>query len=121
MLFTESNKIRPDFRGFRFNKSIVKEIITVALPSSIGQSGASLGFIVLNGFIGSYGTATIAAYAMVNRITSLVMQPAMGMGSALTAIVGQNIGANQIDRAREAFHKALKLTILIGTIGCVLF
>ncbi|WMM26007.1 MATE family efflux transporter [Tissierella sp. MB52-C2] len=120
MLFSENNKIRPDFKEFKFDKSIIKEIITVALPSTIGQSGASLGFIVLNGFIGSYGTATIAAYAMVNRITSLVMQPAMGIGSALTAIVGQNMGANQIDRVREAFHKALKLTIIIGTVGCAL-
>ncbi len=120
MLFSEKNKIRPNFREFKFNREIIKEIVTVGLPSTIGQSGSSLGFIVLNGFIGSYGTATIAAYAMVNRITSLVMQPAMGMGSALTAIVGQNMGANQIDRVKEAFHKALKLTAIIGTVGCIL-
>lgn len=120
MLFSKKNRIRPNFRGFKFNKKIIKEIITVGLPSTIGQSGSSLGFIVLNGFIGSYGTATIAAYAMVNRITSLVMQPAMGIGSALTAIVGQNMGANQIDRVKEAFYKALKLTTIIGTLGCIL-
>ncbi|WP_333657073.1 MATE family efflux transporter, partial [Tissierella praeacuta] len=33
---------------------------------------------------------------------------------------GQNIGANQIDRVKEAFHKALKLTIIIGMLGCIL-
>lgn len=120
MLFGERNRIIPQFKGFKFDSSIIKKLVSVAIPSSIGQSGASLGFIVLNGFIGSYGTATIAAYAMVNRITSLVMQPAMSLGSALTAIIGQNIGANQIDRVKEAFHKALKLTILIGTVGGVL-
>lgn len=119
-IFGENNKIKPSLKGFKFDKHIIKELVTVGLPSTIGQSGASLGFIVLNGFIGSYGTATIAAYAMVNRITSLIMQPAMGIGSALTAIVGQNIGANQISRVKESFHKALKLTILIGTIGCIL-
>ncbi len=120
MLFKDSNKIKPEFTDFKFNKGIIKEIVTVGLPSTIGQSGASLGFIVLNGFIGSYGTATIAAFAMVNRITSLIMQPAMGLGSALTAIVGQNIGANQIERVKDAFHKALKLTIIIGIVGCLL-
>lgn len=120
MLFGERNKIRPNFRGFRFNKKIIKEMVTVGLPSTIGQSGASLGFIVLNGFIGSYGTATIAAYAMVNRITSLIMQPAMGIGSALTAVVGQNMGANQMDRVTESFQKALRLTILIGVFGAAI-
>lgn len=120
LLFSEKNKIRPEFKGFQFNRRILQEITTVGLPATIGQSGASLGFIVLNGFIGSYGTATIAAYAMVNRITSLVMQPAMGIGSALTTVVGQNMGANQLERVNESFRKALNLTIGIGVAGCLL-
>lgn len=120
MLYGKKNKIRPTFQGFRFNRKISKEIVQVGLPSSIGQSGASLGFIVLNGFIASYGTATLAAYAMVNRITSLIMQPAMGMGQALTTIVGQNIGADQMQRVKEAFYKALKLAIVIGVVGCLI-
>ncbi len=117
MLFGKRNKIIPSFRGFRFNRRIIREIIAVGLPSTIGQSGSSLGFIVLNSFIGSYGTATLAAYAMVNRITSLVMQPAMGIGHALTTVVGQNVGARQMDRVKESFYKALVLTILIGVVG----
>ena len=74
----------------------------MGFPASIGQSGAALGFVVLNSFIASYGTATLAAFAMVNRITSLIMQPPMGIGAGLTSIVGQNIGANQFDRVQEA-------------------
>ncbi len=35
------------------------------------------------------------------------MQPPMGIGAALTSIVGQNIGANQFDRVMEAFKKNL--------------
>lgn len=117
LLFGKNNRIRPNFRSFRFDRDIISEVVSVGLPSTIGQSGASLGFIVLNGFIGSYGTATIAAYAMVNRITSLVMQPAMGIGSALTAIVGQNVGAKQPERVKESFLKALLLTGTIGVAG----
>lgn len=117
MLFGKRNKIIPSFKGFSFDKKIVREIVTVGLPSTIGQSGASLGFIVLNAFIGSYGTATLAAYAMVNRITSLIMQPAMGIGQALTTVVGQNVGARQMNRVKESFYKALALTIVIGILG----
>src|SRR5690606_9914437 len=63
--------------------------------------------------------STMAAYGMVNRITSLVMQPASGIGAALTSIVGQNIGANQMDRVKEAFRKALVFTVTLGIIGCM--
>src|SRR5690606_11703724 len=102
-----------------FEREKIFKIIDVALPSSIGQSGSALGFMVLNGFIASYGTSTMAAYGMVNRITSLVMQPASGIGAALTSIVGQNIGANQMDRVKEAFRKALVFTVTLGIIGCM--
>src|SRR5690554_2583104 len=53
LLFGERNRVRLGFRGFQFDKEIIREVVAVGLPSTIGQSGASLGFIVLNGFIGS--------------------------------------------------------------------
>ena len=114
-----SSIIRPSFKKFKFDKGIVHKIISVALPSSIGQSGSALGFVILNGFILSYGNATMAAFGMVNRITSLIMQPAMGIGAALTSIVGQNLGYDQIDRVKEAFIKSLKLTISFSVVGCI--
>ncbi|WP_207669236.1 hypothetical protein [Fonticella tunisiensis] len=43
----------------------------VALLSSLGYSGSAPGFMMLNGFIVSYGTATLAAFGMVNRISPL--------------------------------------------------
>ena len=57
---------------------------------------------------------------MVNRITSMVMQFTQAIGAALTSVVGQNIGANQYDRVTTAFHKAIKIAIGIGVIGCII-
>ncbi|SDX15313.1 MATE family efflux transporter [Tepidimicrobium xylanilyticum] len=112
--------IQLSLKGFKFKKTMIKKILEVGLPASVGQSGAALGFIVLNSFIASYGTATLAAFAMVNRITSLIMQPPMGIGAGLTSIVGQNMGANQMDRVEEAFKKAVKLTLALSLVGAVL-
>ncbi|HCX62263.1 MATE family efflux transporter [Sedimentibacter sp.] len=120
IVFKEGNNLKPDFRGFKADKNILQEIVRVGLPASIGQAGASTGFMFLNGFIVSYGTATMAAFGMVNRITSLVMQPAMGVGAALTAVVGQNLGAGRLDRATESFIKSSKIALLIGVIGGVM-
>lgn len=113
-----SPMIRLNFKGFRFNKDMLKKIVEIGLPSTIGQSGAALGFTVLNSFIASYGTSTLAAFGMVNRITSLIMQPPMGIGAALTSIVGQNIGANQFERAQEAFKKSVIMVLSISIVGC---
>lgn len=117
VLFSGKSKITPSFKNFKFSKERLSKICRVAIPSSVGQSGSSVGFMVLNSFIVSYGSSTLAAFAMVNRVTSLIMQPAMGIGAALTAIVGQNLGNNQLTRAKEAFSKAIKLTVVFSGVG----
>lgn len=117
ILKNHSPMIKLQFKGFKFNKTMLEKIVEIGFPATIGQSGAALGFTVLNSFIASYGTSTLAAFAMVNRVTSLIMQPPMGIGAALTSIVGQNIGANQFDRVMEAFKKSTIIVLSISIFG----
>lgn len=119
-LLKGNSRIKPSLRGFKLNKNILSDIYRVGLPISTGQTGTSLGFMVLNGFIVSYGTATLAAFGMVNRVTGLLVQPAMGVGAALTAIIGQNLGADREDRADEAYRKASIIASAMGIIGCII-
>lgn len=110
-------EVKVGFQGFHWETPIAKEIMRVGLPTAINQSGTALGFTILNSFIAVYGTATIAAFSMVNRITDLVMQPMMGLSGALTSIVGQNVGAHQMKRAKEFFFQSLRWTLIIAVIG----
>lgn len=112
--------IKPNFKSFRFDLNIIKTSLKIAIPSAIGQSGSAIGFIFLNTFIVSYGTSTLAAYGMVNRITALVSMPALGISSAIISIVGQNLGNKNYKRADESFKKSILLTSIIGLIGCVI-
>ncbi len=83
-------------------------LIKVALPNCFGMSMEAFGFVFLNMFIIAYGNETIAAFGIGNRISSFTIMPAMGIGTALATVVGQNLGADQIMRAR----KAVKLSAL---------
>jgi len=112
--------IKPNFKKFKFNKLIIEKSLKIAIPSAIGQSGSAIGFIFLNTFIVSYGTSTMAAYGMVNRITSLVSQPALGISTAIISIVGQNFGAGNYKRAKDSFKKSILLTSFIGILGCII-
>ena len=91
---------------------VLKKIIKVGLPASIGQSAAAFGFIILNMFVLSYGESALAAFGIGNRINSVVMMPAMGIGNAIAPIIGQNLGADQIPRARSTF----KISLLMSTV-----
>ena len=82
--------------------------------------GAALGFIILNSFIQSYGTNTVAAYGMVNRISGLLNIPPGGIGSAITSIIGQNIGNRNIDRVKETFFKASIIVVIMSIIIAII-
>jgi putative MATE family efflux protein len=97
--------------------AVIRKITGIGLPSSVGQSTAALGFAVLNVFIVSFGESTLTAFAIGNRISSLVLMPAMGIGSALASIVGQNLGADQVERSRASVKKSAQLTTLFLAIG----
>lgn len=115
--------IRLNLRSFiyiRWERSVVRRIYRIATPSVIGQMGAALGFIILNSFIQSYGTDTVAAYGMVNRISGLLNIPPGGIGSAITSIIGQNIGNRNIDRVKETFFKASIIVVIMSIIIAII-
>lgn len=105
------------FIYIKWEKSVIKRIYSIATPAVVGQMGTALGFIILNTFIQSYGTDTVAAYGMVNRITGLLNIPPGGIGSAITSIIGQNIGNRNIERVKETFIKA---SIIVGFMSFII-
>lgn len=119
-LFAHKNGIYLDRNNLKMEKNILKEIIAIGLPSTLGQSAASFGFVILNSFVISYGANTLAAFGIGNRINSLVLMPVMGIGSALATIVGQNLGADKKERAKLAVQTALKLSTILMVIGGII-
>ena len=101
----------------RINKKYLGQIIHVGMPAAVGQGTTAMGFAVMNGFIIAYGESIVTAFAIGNRISSLIFMPAMGIGGALSTIIGQNIGAGNIKRANKAFVASGALASGIMAIG----
>jgi putative MATE family efflux protein len=98
--------LKPDFRLFSM-------IFKIGAPAAVGMSGTSLGFLVLMGIVNRFGTPVISAYGIAMRAVHFFMMPAMGISQAVTAIVGQNLGAENIKRAKSAILKGVHLILLI--------
>lgn len=119
-IYSPQNNIRLRLRKVRLSWGQFSELARKGFPTALGQGSAALGFTLVNGVIASYGDATIAAYAAVNRISSFVMQPTGGIGGSLTAIVGQNIGAKQIDRVKQFNRTAFRYVTFMAVGGSLL-
>lgn len=118
ILFSKKhNTLGLTLSDFKLDGTYVAAILKVGLPAALGQAMTSLGFTVLNVFILSFGEAILTAFAIGNRISSIIFMPSMGISGALTTIVGQNIGAKNIKRANEAFLKSVSITSVIMVVS----
>ncbi len=76
-----------------------------------------LGFLWV---IGPYGKTVVAAYTICMRLRILVMNPGFGIANSVAPLVGQNLGANQIERAEESARVANILgAAIMAVIGAV--
>lgn len=99
--------MRLRFSAMKPRAAAFRLFVRIGLPSSIGEALSSLGFTVLQGAVNSFGTATIAAFGVGNRIVGLFDLPAQGIANATTALVGQSIGAGEKAKARRIVRVAL--------------
>jgi Na+-driven multidrug efflux pump len=78
---------------------------------------ASIGLMLFMRLVAAYGPLALAAYGIGGRIESFAVMPAFGMGGAIVTIVGQNYGAQNLDRASQTIQKAVIL--IAGFMLCV--
>lgn len=116
-LFNAKEGVVLDKESFHISKNIIRKIVKIAIPASLGQSITAIGFIIMNSIIVTYGNQTVAAFSVGNRITSIILHPVMAIGGVLAAYLGQNIGNQNPLRAREAFRKAMVLSVVIMGLG----
>jgi putative MATE family efflux protein len=102
--------IRIAIKGLHFDRQIFRQSIQIGLPTGIQQTFVALGNLALMGIVNTFGTNVIAGYSVASRLDSLAMIPAMSFSQALSTFVGQNIGANKIERIRTGLISTVKMS-----------
>ena len=100
--------VRFSFRNLTLVWESVKKVLNIGIPASLTQvinplGVAALMFIVALGF----KEAGTIAFSIGSRVEFFAFLPAIGFGFGAMSLIGQNIGAGNIARAREAFNKSL--------------
>ena len=105
--------IKTDGRFRFFDGSILKQILVVAIPSTLQQSFISIGNIIIQSVINDFGTSVIAGYSAAVKLNNLVITSLTTLGNGISNYTAQNIGAGKIDRIRSGFKASLKLVWLL--------
>lgn len=120
MLFGGRVGLSPGLDDLWLERDTVRTIVELGTPTAGEMGFRSLGIAALTAIVAIAGTDAVAAYGIVSRLASLVFLPAIGVARGTETVVGQNLGARQIDRAKHAVFLAWGLIATgLGIVGIV--
>lgn len=92
---------------FRFDKELFMQSIRIGLPTGFQQTFVAFGIMALIRIVNNFDTSVLASYTVASGIDALAAMPALSLASALSAFVGQNLGAQKIDRIKKGLRATL--------------
>ena len=101
----------------KFNIRHYLELLRQVLPASFNMLTIILGGFVTVSLVGRFGSEHVAGYAVGLRIEQVLLLPALGLNSAVMAIVGQNFGAGLTTRVHETYRKSLLVGLIMAAVS----
>ena len=108
-------------KNIKLNGSIIKKSCKLGIPVALQNSLIAFSLIVLQKVVNGYGATFTTAFTVVSRIETLVQQPFMSLGAAVSTYTGQNIGAGLKDRVRKGFNSATLVSSIFSLAVGVVF
>ncbi len=135
ILYLRKSKLfKIDKQSIKLDKTIIKKIISLGLPSLITQIAIVIIISVANNLVVKYGYITISStnipYGVVTplavigicmKVFGIVISIIIGVSLGGMPIIGYNMGAGNIKRVKETIKCILIINLIIGSIAFVIF
>ena len=124
LFFRKDTYVNFEFRDFKFNRDILKDIFGVGLPASVQQLSMSftmLAIIIIINLAGG-GEDGVAIYNTGWRVVTIAILPLLGIATAVVSVTGASFGSREYEKLNTAFMYAIKIGLLIEIIvGIAIF
>ncbi len=110
-----------EWRKPAFDRLILNKSLRIGFPVGFQQAFVALSMLAMYWLVNRFGTNVTAAFSVAFRIDSFASMPAMNFAMALSAFVGQNLGANKPERVKHGlwatFYMTSAISVAISLIG----
>ncbi len=103
-----------------FDKDELLSMTKIALPSILQQSTVSIGMMLVQSVVNSFGSEALAGFSAAMRIESICIVPMVGIGNAVSSYTAQNIGAHQEERVVKGYRIANCMVLVCAAVICIL-
>ncbi len=115
------NNIRVNEKCALFDWDLEIKIAQIAIPSILQQSFISIGNILIQSVINSFGASVMAGYSAAIKLNNLVITSFSTIGNGISNFTAQNLGAKQFVRIKEGFKAGLKMVWMFCVPFCLLY
>lgn len=117
-LFAYVHRRHPSFR-IRLRREAIDlvlfwECLRLGIPRIIQSSLSSVGSLALQNIRNSFGTDVVTAISTAYKIDSLTLLPIINISVAISIFVGQNVGAGDMNRARQGLKHGRRIILLVA-------
>lgn len=102
-------KLRP--RRLKVHWDMFKKILKVGIPAALQMAITSFSNIFVQSYINHFGDACMGGWTAYSKIDQFLLLPMQSISLASTTFVGQNLGVNQVERAKKGVRTAMLLSI----------
>lgn len=108
------NTIKATEKPAIFSKDLFKSFISIAIPSTLQQSFVSVGNIILQGIINSFGSFVVAGYSAAIKLNNLVITSISTIGNGVSNFTAQNMGAHKTERVAQGWKSGIKMVWVLA-------
>ena len=99
-----------------FSLPMLGRVARIAVPSILQQSFISVGNIIIQSVINSFGASVIAGYSAAVKFNNMVITSFTTIGNGVSNYTAQNLGAEKPERVREGLGAALRMVWLFSAV-----
>ena len=107
--------LRLTLRPRRIDRSVASELGKVGAPAALDLVIVNASFLAIVGMLGRISEAAVAAHGVGLRVQGLAFVPALGVSQATAALVGQALGANDVEGAKRTLRASVLLSMTISS------
>ena len=108
----------PALRKARLERRLFADVLRVGLLSAVGTTQFNVTVLLVTGAVGLFGANALAGFGIASRLDYVLIPLLFGLGTAVVTMVGTNVGAGAMARARRiAWTGALLAALIAEAIG----
>ncbi len=111
-LFRSRSCVQVSLSRLRLSLPMLKKIVKVGFPAAIQMAITAFSNVFVQAYINAFGADVMSGWTAYSRVDQLLFLPMQSISLAATTFVGQNLGNNDLPRAKQGIRTALWMAIL---------